>query len=337
MTLTKLFLLGEAANYRDLLVSHLDPSVRPGLQIVTLPREAANSPEHDHEIAPNDILVSLRLRRDGKPLPPVRLLHVPGAGLDGIDLDALDRRTAVCNVFEHEGPIAEFVLASILEWEIGIAELRASFAPERWSDIYRSRKPHGEVRGKALGLIGYGRIGRAIAERARAFGMGILAIDAGVAAAEGDRLPPSHLPVMLEQADYVVVACPLTEATRGLIGAGELATMKRRSVLINVSRAEIADEAALFSALSEKRIRGASLDVWYRYPKGADDHTEPAALPFHTLPNAICTPHSSAWTHELMQRRYAVIAENVSALLQERPLRNLVRAAEPARNRKDAS
>jgi len=98
-------------------------------------------------------------------------------------------------------------------------------------------------------------------------------------------------------------------------------------VLVNVSRAEIVDEAALYAALRDARIGGAILDVWYRYPASEHDTAAPAGHPFWELPNAWCTPHSSAWTHQLPRRRYAVIAENVNRLVSGEPLRNVVRAA----------
>jgi phosphoglycerate dehydrogenase-like enzyme len=322
---TKIFLVGEAARHADTLSRALPKALQQAAEVVALPREAAHDAAQDNEIGAQDIIVSLRLARGGRPLPPVRLLHVPGAGLDGIDLEAVDPGTTVCNVFEHEGPIAEFVLASLLEWEIGLSTLRASFTPAAWSQIYRNRVPHGEVRDRTLGVLGFGRIGRAIADRARPFGMRILALDAA-APPGGEVLAPDHLPDLLERSDYVVVACPLTEQTRGLIDAAALARMKSVAVLINISRAEIVDEGALYKALSERRIRGASLDVWYRYPKAADDMVEPASHPFHDLPNTICTPHCSAWTHDLMRRRYGVIAENIAALIEGRPLQNIVRA-----------
>lgn len=320
----QIHLVGEAANYLDILRGHVDPSLA---EIVALPREAALVATHDGGIAPADIVVSLRLRRDGGPLPAMRMLHVPGAGLDGIDMAQIPHGTVVCNVFEHEGPIAEFVLASILEWTIGLAGLARDFDDRTWSDTYRRRRPHGEVQGKILGLIGHGRIGRAVADRARALGIEVIAVDAAVTEPSDGLLPPQRLSELLAAADYLAIACPLTDETRGLIGAAQLAAMKPSAVLINVSRAEIVDEAALYAALSRNTIRGASLDVWYRYPKGSDDQVAPSERPFHALPNAICTPHSAAWTRELMLRRYRVIGENITALLTGGPLRNVVRPA----------
>lgn len=321
----RVFMVGEAANHEATLRAGLDPAVRETAEIVALPRESASDPAHDGEIAAEDVVISLRYRREGLG-PRFRFLQVPGAGLDGIVFEALHPETTVCNVFEHESPIGEFVVASLLEWEIGLAAIRRSFKPEKWGPIYRSRVPHGELRGKTVGIIGFGRIGRAIAARAAPFGVRLLALDKAVSEAEGvEVMPPAELPRLLAAADYVVVASPLTDETRGLLDHAAFAAMKSSAVLVNVSRAEIVDEAALYQALETGAIRGASLDVWYRYPTGACDDPHPSAQPFLDLPNALCTPHVSAWTRELMVRRYGVIAENINALIAGRPLRNVIR------------
>lgn len=321
----KVLMIGEAANHKDKLAAGLGSSC----EIVALPREAAQSPDFDSAIGPEDVIVSLRFSRAGASIPAFRLLHVPGAGLDGIDMRSLPEGCTVCNVFEHEIPIAEFVAAAMLQWEIRLDELRRSFTTETWPDIYRARVPHGEVYGKTLGIIGFGRIGRTIAQRARAFGMRVLAVDqvAADANAPADAvLPPARLPEVLAEADFLVVACPLTEQTRGLIGAAELRAMKPSGVLINVSRAPIVDEEALYAALSRQDIAGAFLDVWYGYPTGSDDRVSPARFRFEELPNAFCTPHSSAWTRSLPERRYAFIARNIARLRSGEPLLNVVRA-----------
>jgi phosphoglycerate dehydrogenase-like enzyme len=160
-------------------------------------------------------------------------------------------------------------------------------------------------------------MGRATARRAKAFGMRVMAI----ARTRRDLDPPpdwlgepAQLPTLLETADFVVVACPLTEATRGMIGPLELARMKLDAVLINVARGPIVDEDALYRALSTRTIRGAVLDTWYRYPGPGDPDLHPSRHPFHELDNVIMTPHCSGWTEGLMERRFAVIADNIERL-----------------------
>lgn len=325
-----IFMIGEASNHAPALQAGLTA----GADIVPLPREAAFEPTHDDAIGEEDIVISLRFRRQSR-APRFRMLHVPGAGLDGIDFDSLAPETVVCNVFEHEIPIAEYVLSAMLEWEIRAGAMRRDFRADNWPDAYRNRVPHGEICGKTLGLIGFGRIGRAIADRARAFGMRIVALDRSATGGEGadEILRPGDLPALLGQADYVVIACPLSPETQGMIGSRQLAAMRPDAVLINVSRAEIVEEAALYDALAGRRIGGAVLDVWYRYPVGSDDRVAPCSFPFHDLDNAVCTPHSSAWTVNLPKRRYAKIADNIERLRRGEALANVVRPAGPTRDR----
>lgn len=321
----RIFLVGEAAEHAADLTAHLDPP----RDVVALPADAATTGVHDDRITPDDVVVSLRFRRPAGQAPEFRLLHVPGAGLDGIDLDHLRPGTAVANVFEHEIPIAEYVLARILEWEIRAGEMAARFSPTAWPEQYRHRVPHGEVHGKTLGLLGYGRIGRAVAARAAAFGMRVLALDEY--AVDDDLatvFPPSRLHEFLSAVDHLVVACPLTERTTGLIDREALAAMRQHAVLINVSRAEVVDEDALYDALAGHVTGGAVLDVWYRYPSSSEPDPPPAHRPFWELPGVWCTPHSSAWTHELSRRRYAVVATNINNLGAGRPLANLVRPSQ---------
>lgn len=321
----QIFLVGDAAKHRAIL----DRELAGRHELIALPPEAAHSAAHDTHIRPEDVIISLRFSRRVAPAPTFRLLHVPGAGLDGIDFDTLPDQCTVCNVYEHEIPIAEYVFAAMLERETGFARMSQAFTAQSWSDQYRSRQPHGELAGKVLALIGYGRIGRAIARRAKAFDMRVLALAPHAVDTDGqvdEMLRPAQLPQALMQADYVAVVCPLTDATRGMIAAPQLAQMKPDAVLINVSRSEIVNERDLYHALSTQRIGGAVLDVWYQYPKGAHDTVPPSAFAFADLPNVWCTPHSSAWTRLLPQRRYRAIAGNIRQLALGRPLINVVRA-----------
>lgn len=324
-------LIGEAARHEADLVAHLAGATPP---IATLPAAAATGDRFDHTIAPDDVVVSLRFRRPGGQAPPFRLLHVPGAGVDGIDLDALHAATAVANVYEHEVPIAEFSLARMLEWEIRASELQDAFTPTDWPDLYRDRSPHGEIHGRTLGIVGYGRIGRAIADRAAAFGMNVLAVDDHASIDTVDTVatvhPTAQLDRVLAASDYLVLSCPLTPETTGLIDRAALARMPSHAVLISISRAAVVDEDALYDALRTGGIGGAILDVWYRYPLDAEDRPEPASHPFWALPNAWCTPHSSAWTHSLPARRYRGIAHNINRLRSGEPLLNLIRAGHPS-------
>ncbi len=285
-------------------------------------------PAADKSVLEVDVAVAIRFDASDAARIHPRLLQVGGAGLDGIAMDALAPDTWVCNAFEHEGPMAEYAMLAMLEHAIGLGAMASAFSAEAWSETYRTRKFHGEVAGSTVGILGFGHIGRAIAARAKAFGMRVMAVAATPRAPSGEADwigTPDRLDEMLAAADFLVIACPLTEKTRGMIGAARLGRMKPTALLINVARAEIAVEEDLFRALESRAIAGAVLDTWYRYPGAASENVAPARFPFDRLPNVRCTPHASAWTEAVFDRRYAFIAQNIARLRDGRPLLNVVR------------
>jgi phosphoglycerate dehydrogenase-like enzyme len=278
--------------------------------------------------APLEVDVALSIRFSAADIAAVRcrLLQCSGVGIDGIALEKLPQATIVCNVNEHEIPIAEYVMAGMLEHEIGLARATATFEGAQWGKLFRGRVQHGELCGKTLAIVGFGRIGKALAARARAFGMRIVAVNrSGRSAPEADTvLHFGRLDEAVAEADYVALACPLTVETRGLIGADLLARMNPKAYLINVARGEVVDEEALWDALNQHHIAGALIDTWYSYPTLADPDPRPSRFPFETLPNVRCTPHMAGWTEGLMVRRYKVMAENITHFARGEPLENLV-------------
>ena len=159
---------------------------------------------------------------------------------------------------------------------------------------------HGEAAGKTIGIVGFGRIGKAIAVRARAFGMRVLAVNrSGAPAAEADRIERfGWLEWLLAESDYVVLACPLTDETRGMIGAAAFRSMKPSAMLINVARGPVVDEDALYEAMASRRIAAALLDAWYTYPTLAEPNPRPSRYDFDKLDNVRATPHMSGWTED---------------------------------------
>ncbi len=278
-----------------------------------------------------DAIVSMAWSASFPPAPKLRLLQLPGAGTDAISFEHVPPTAAVCNAFEHEIGISEYVIAGMLEWTIGFRKLDPCIRQGDWTGSYICGPHHGEMFGKTLGIIGYGHIGREVAKRAKAFGMRILGCGRqshpGDAYCESVRTADA-LDEVLAASDFVLIAVPLNSATRNLIDAARLGAMKPTAVLINVARGAIVDEAALFSALNSKQIGGAILDVWYRYPQqGHNRGPVPWNYPFNELENVILTPHASGWTDGLTARRNRVIAENLDRLARAEPYINLVRAA----------
>ncbi len=285
------------------------------------------------ELADADAVLTMHWKASMPDAPRLKLIQLPGAGLDGIDFDAVPARCAVCNVYEHEIGIAEFVVLALLEWEIRLCRLDAGLRRGDWSGSFAIDSPlHGELYGKTAGFIGYGHIARETARRLKPFGMRLRGCtrrpDSGDEFVD-DLVGVGQLAAMLGDCDYVVVACPLSDATRGLIDRAALGAMKRDAVLVNVARGPVVDEDALFEACRERRIGGAVIDTWYRYPESADEVCLPSRHRFQDLDNVIMSPHASGWSAGLIERRFRVVADNLDRLARGEPLRNVARAALP--------
>jgi phosphoglycerate dehydrogenase-like enzyme len=279
-----------------------------------------------------DVLVTLAFTREmAAAARRLKLVQVPGAGLDRIDRSALPPGTALANAYGHETGIAEYVMGAMLALTRDFSRLDGALRAGRWESQWAvgppPPAPWPELAGKTVGILGYGRIGQGVARRARAFDMEVCAVRRDVSRSAGDGLALlgglDVLDEVLRRSDYVVVTIPATPATRGLLGEEQLGTMKRTAMLINVSRGEIVDEQALYRALADGTIAAAALDVWYRYPLDSGP-TPPAHEPFHELPNVLMTPHVSGWTEGMLQARAKLIAENIERTARGEPPMNLV-------------
>jgi phosphoglycerate dehydrogenase-like enzyme len=271
-------------------------------------------------LADVDVLVSMAFSaRMAEAAPRLRLVQVPGAGIDRIDRSALRPGTYLANAYGHDTGIAEYIVGAMIALTRSFGRLDASLRQGRWESQWAIGTPAPplwpELAGKTLGILGFGRIGRALARRATAFEMEVCAVrrqaqtdaPAGVAFIGG----PERLDDVLCQADYLAITLSLSPVTRNLIDDRRLRLMKPTAFLINVARAEIVDEVALYGALVSGRIAGAALDVWYRYPTSVEP-TPPATQPFHELGNVIMTPHVSGWTEGMLDARAGLIADNIA-------------------------
>lgn len=177
-----------------------------------------------------------------------------------------------------------------------------------------------ELRGSNLALIGAGPIGTHLVPMARALGQTVRVLRRDpTLAVEGAEavVGPDALHALLAWADFVVLAMPLTDETRGLIDAAALASMKPSAFLINVARGEVVDDDALAAALSAGKIAGAALDVF-------DPEPLPASHPYWSLPNVVLTPHVSGYTPRYFELAMSLFEDNLGRFLSGRPLRNVV-------------
>ena len=228
-------------------------------------------------------------------------------GTNQVDLDfAKSRGIPVFNApFSNTRSVAELVLAETVLLMRHIPERNAAAHRGEW--LKTATGSH-EVRGKKLGIVGYGHIGTQIGVLAEALGMQVLYYDIETKLALGNARPVASLHELLSATDVVTLHVPETPETEGMIGAAELARMNRGARLINASRGRVVDLDALAAALRSKHIGGAALDVFPREPKGAGDAFE---SPMREFDNVILTPHVGGSTEEAQANIGLEVAEKM--------------------------
>jgi len=319
----RVVLLGPIARLgRDLIASRLECPCR----ISVVEDLSAGAPELEEA----DVIV-------GWPLSPevlrrarkVRLVQAAGAGVDGLTPEELPAEATLANTYHHEVSIAEHVLLAMLWFTrkplVYDQRMRRG---DWWDSCIWGGWPHLEVLyGKTAMLVGTGHIAREVARRCRAFRVTTVAVSRRPETASTQFDCTVGYDRWLEElarADFLVPCCPLTPETEGLISETVLARMKPSAVLINTARGRIVDERALYEALRTRRIAGAAIDVWYRYPEDPGRPCPPSAYPFEELDNVLMTPHVSGWTRMTVEGRMRDIAENINRLARNEPLINVV-------------
>jgi phosphoglycerate dehydrogenase-like enzyme len=272
-----------------------------------------------------DVLVPLvtRIGEGALASPRLRLVQQFGAGLDGVDIDSASRHGVyVANVPSDETANADsvaelavfFMLALARKWSRAQESLRAG----------RIGTPIGTtLKGKTVTIVGFGGIGRALARRLRSFGLRIVAVSRrGPRGGETDvdlHLPASALHAALGEADFVVVATPLREGTRGLIGREAFARMKPGAFLVNVARGPVVEREALIEALRSGKLAGAGLDVFWEEPPDPAD-------PLFSY-EIVATPHVGGATDASLQDIARAVAANVERLRHGEIPRNCINAS----------
>jgi phosphoglycerate dehydrogenase-like enzyme len=250
--------------------------------------------------------------------PRVRWVHTRWAGLEGLLSPALARHPSILTNARgvYSGALAEFVLAAILYFAKDLARMVRNQRAETWEPFEVE-----EIRGKTLGIVGYGHIGATIAGLARGAGLRILALRRSATAPPDSRVdewvPRRQLRDLMARSDYVTVALPATAETRHLVDAAALGALRRSAIFVNVGRGSTVDEPALVHAVETGAIRGAALDVFETEPL-------PAGHPFYRLENVLVSPHCA--DHTLTWREDAVrhFLGNLARFRRGAPLESVV-------------
>ena len=249
------------------------------------------------------------------------LIQLMSAGVDRVPFDQIPEGVAVAsNAGAYAEPMAEHVLALALALAKRLPQEHAALA----RGLFDQQTPTRSIRGSLVGILGFGGIGQASARLFQALGAHVYAINrSGRTDAPADRIGTiEDLDALLSHADILVVSLPLTRATDGLIGRHELSLMKPDAILVNVARAAIIDEDALYEHLESNPSFSSGIDAWWQEPRGQGAFA--TRRPFLELPNVIGSPHNSAMVAGSLMESAARAADNVTRHLRGEPVRNLV-------------
>ncbi len=289
-------------------------AVDPRLEVVV-----ASEAERAAAVAPDaEIIVAWQvpeavLNQAGR----LRWIHSTAAGVDGLLVPPVreGRVALTSSVGIHLG-LPDHVMGMILVFARRLHVALRNQAARKWD---RAAAVGEEVAGRVLGVLGLGAIGRALAARAAAFEMRVIGTKRSPEPIPHVEraYPPEQTDEVLRAADYLVIALPLTETTRGIIDARALGLMKRSAVLINIGRGQVVVEEALIEALRNGTIAGAGLDVFEREPLPADS-------PLYEMENVIITPHVAGASHTYYDRAIPLFCQNLRRYLDGQPLLNVV-------------
>ncbi|GAA1495226.1 2-hydroxyacid dehydrogenase [Paeniglutamicibacter kerguelensis] len=281
---------------------------------------AGISPEaQSGAIARADVLLCAKLASRDAAACTARFVHITGSGTDRVAVDDLPAETVVSRTAHHERSIAEHILMAVLAHQRRLPAVSEQMRSGVWRSVATeaSTPLHRTLDELTIGFVGLGGIGTEAVRLCTSLGMKAVAVRRSPVAAEalGSSLEwvksMDALPEFLAVSDVVVLCLPLTEETRGLMGAIQFRQMRSDALLVNVSRGPIIDEDALYAALKDGLIGGAALDVWWDAPTGTD--APESVSRFAAMPNVIATPHHSGHARQTFVRRATEIAENINA------------------------
>ncbi len=306
--------------WRVVLIDHLPPAriaairalAPPGLEFVAA---SADNPAHREAlVADADAIITGQLPVDEQLIaaaPRLKVIHKWGVGVDAIALAAARSRGIVVarTTGSNALPVAEFTVGLMIAALRHIGHAHAQLKAGKWLGGHMPYTPR-LLSGRAVGLVGYGAIGRAVRRLLAGFGCAVLVTrqtEMTVAEQANEGVRQVALPDLLSAADVVSLHCPLTDATRGLIGAAQLALMKPGAVLVNVARGGVVDEAALIAALRSGHLLAAATDVFETEPLPADS-------PLLAVDNLIVTPHLAAVAADTFEPTVRRIFANIAAV-----------------------
>lgn len=305
---------------RDVIGASLD-----GIAELTYLSEAGEG-RREEAVASADAVLAWALGAELRPdelarLGSAGLIQLLSAGVDEVPFDQIPHGVAVAsNAGAYAEPMAEHVLALVLALAKRLPQNHVALS----RGVFDQHTPTRSIRGSLVGILGFGGIGQASARLFQALGAHVHAINrSGRADVAVEKIGTiEDLDAVLGAADILVVSMPLTRTTHGLVGRRELSLMKPDAILVNLARAAIIDEDALYAHLERNPAFSAGIDAWWQEPRGQGAFA--TRRPFLSLPNVIGSPHNSAIVAGSLTEAAARAADNVARHLRAEPVRNLV-------------
>lgn len=279
-----------------------------------------------------DIIASNRVPREllesGSRL---KMIQTFAAGVENIDFAALQNQDdiIVCNSHINAAEVAEYAITLLFTVAKNIIPNDRELRKGDWKYAFGGLSPNIEIRNKTCLILGLGSIGSEIAKRLRAFDVKLFAATRSGSSKHADLVEKlvkiDEVKPLVEESDFIILSLPLTSDSKGLVNENFISWMKSDSILVNISRGPIVNEKALFDALRDNRIRGAGLDVWWRYPKkwrGKGD--PPSDVPFQELDNLVASPHRAGYSENTEREYFQFAGENILRFINSETPFNIV-------------
>ena len=271
------------------------------------------------------VLLCYQIKKDFfvKASPSLKWIHIGGAGVENSLIpEVINSKVVISNSSGiHADPVSEYVFTAMLYFSKMLNELNIFKKTKVWTQWEIAKKSI-QLKGKTIGIIGYGNIGKAIAKKAKAFNMNVIATRRLQKKVESNRfvdklIPMLDLELLLSQSDFIIISCPLTPQTKNLIKRDQLKIMKNDSIIINIARGEIINEEDLIFALKKDVIGGAALDVYSKEP--LDPNSD-----IFACNNILLSPHVSGNYKNYQRDMIKLFSENLEKYIEGKNLKNRV-------------
>jgi phosphoglycerate dehydrogenase-like enzyme len=266
-----------------------------------------------------DVVAANRVSREFiEAAPNLRMIQTFTAGVENIDHSAVKERRNIilCNSHINAIEVAEYAITLLLTVAKNIIPNDRELRKGDWVYAFGGPRPNVEIRHKTCFILGLGNIGVEIAKRLRSFDVTLYAATRSGVSRQSDLVDRlvkiDEARSLIEDSDFIILSLPLTPESQGLVDDTFISWMKPSSILVNISRGPIINEKALFSALKENRIRGAGLDVWWRYPPTwGGKGIPPSDMPFQELDNVVVSPHRAGYSETTEREYFQFAGENI--------------------------